>query len=178
VFTDYEEMLANADIDAVATLTPHERHAEQVLMALEHGKHVLIEKPMAATLEDALKICQAAESKGVHVFALRPTCFIPDSAAYTTGVKWGHRRGVSGSHNSFQHGAWVASRSAHRLQLVLSGRRRRDVQHDRLWTHHDDGCFGGCEVSGGDVLYLRLKESCATALPKANGCKSTFLTTT
>ncbi|HIM91138.1 MAG TPA: hypothetical protein EYM52_10485 [Dehalococcoidia bacterium] len=34
VFTDYEEMLANADIDAVATLTPHERHAEQVLMAV------------------------------------------------------------------------------------------------------------------------------------------------
>ncbi len=34
MFTDYEEMLANADIDAVATLTPHERHAEQVLMAV------------------------------------------------------------------------------------------------------------------------------------------------
>ena len=72
VFTDYEEMLANADIDAVATLIPHERHAEQVLMALEHGKHVLIEKPMAATLEDALKICEAAESKGLHVSCAPP----------------------------------------------------------------------------------------------------------
>ncbi len=89
VFTDYEEMLANADIDAVATLIPHERHAEQVLMALEHGKHVLIEKPMAATLEDALKICEAAESKGLHVLALRPTCFIPDSAGLCSWCQMG-----------------------------------------------------------------------------------------
>ena len=46
-------------------------------MALEHGKHVLIEKPMAATLEDALKICEAAESKGLHVSCAPPNMLHP-----------------------------------------------------------------------------------------------------
>jgi hypothetical protein len=46
VFTDYGETLANADINAVAIPTPHERHAEQALLTVGHGKHVYIEKPM------------------------------------------------------------------------------------------------------------------------------------
>ena len=53
VFTDYEDMLRNADIDAVAVLTPHALHAEQCLMALESGKHVLVEKPMAISVAQA-----------------------------------------------------------------------------------------------------------------------------
>ena len=77
VFTDYEQMLSNADIDAVAILTPHERHAEQVLLAVEHGKHVLIEKPMAGSLADAVAICEAAESKGLHVSCAPPNMLHP-----------------------------------------------------------------------------------------------------
>ncbi|MCH7802294.1 MAG: Gfo/Idh/MocA family oxidoreductase [Chloroflexi bacterium] len=77
VFTDYEEMLADADIDAVAILTPHEFHAEQVLLAVEHGKHVLIEKPMAGTLSDALAICEAAESRGIQVSCAPPNMLHP-----------------------------------------------------------------------------------------------------
>ncbi len=77
VFTDYEQMLSNADINAVAILTPHERHAEDVLLAIEHGKHVLIEKPMAGSLADAEAICEAAEAQGIQVSCAPPNMLHP-----------------------------------------------------------------------------------------------------
>ncbi|MDP6455702.1 MAG: Gfo/Idh/MocA family oxidoreductase [SAR202 cluster bacterium] len=77
VFTDYEQMLSNADINAVAILTPHERHAEEVLLAIEHGKHVLIEKPMAGSLADAEAICEAAEAQGIQVSCAPPNMLHP-----------------------------------------------------------------------------------------------------
>lgn len=60
-FTDYKEMLAKADIDAVVVAGPNALHAEQSIAALNAGKHVLVEKPMATTREDAKAMMQAAE---------------------------------------------------------------------------------------------------------------------
>ena len=77
MFTDYGEMLRHADIDAVAILTPHTGHAEQCLAALEYGKHVMIEKPLANTLADALKIRQLAESNGLIVSSAPPNMLHP-----------------------------------------------------------------------------------------------------
>ena len=56
VYTDYDEMLAGADIDAVAVVTPHSLHAGQCIAALEAGKHVMVEKPLANSLADAQQI--------------------------------------------------------------------------------------------------------------------------
>ena len=82
VYGDYEEMLSNTDIDAVAVLTPHDLHAEQVLKALEHGKHVLVEKPMASTLADAQKICDLADTKGLYVSCAPPNMLHPGSGIF------------------------------------------------------------------------------------------------
>jgi len=48
------------DIDAIVVTTPHHLHLKEVMMALESGKHVLVEKPMATTLEDADRMLAAA----------------------------------------------------------------------------------------------------------------------
>jgi len=61
VFTDWREMLENVELDAVVVSTPHNYHLEPTLAALEHGLHVLIEKPLATTIADARAILQAAE---------------------------------------------------------------------------------------------------------------------
>lgn len=56
VFTDYRELLACPEIDAVHVLTPNVKHCEISCAAMEAGKHVICEKPMAATYADALKM--------------------------------------------------------------------------------------------------------------------------
>lgn len=60
-YNDYRHMLAKADIDAVFVCTPPEYHFQAVMDALEWGKHVLCEKPLATTLEEASTIKKAYE---------------------------------------------------------------------------------------------------------------------
>ena len=48
--TDWRELAADPEIDAVVVGTPNSLHAEQAIACLEAGKHVLVEKPMATTL--------------------------------------------------------------------------------------------------------------------------------
>ena len=64
-YTDYREMLADPEIDAVAVATPDFTHKQPVLDACAAGKHVLVEKPMATSLEDAIEMNEAAEKAGV-----------------------------------------------------------------------------------------------------------------
>ncbi|MCI9226097.1 MAG: Gfo/Idh/MocA family oxidoreductase [Acutalibacter sp.] len=64
VYTDYHELLADPTIDAVHVLTPNIAHCEITVAALEAGKHVLCEKPMAATPEDAQKMLDARDRTG------------------------------------------------------------------------------------------------------------------
>src|SRR2546421_6241945 len=47
-----EALCANPDVEVVYVATPHEHHAAHVAMATSHGKHVLVEKPMAITLTE------------------------------------------------------------------------------------------------------------------------------
>ena len=64
VYTDYHELLADPTIDAVHVLTPNVAHCEITVAALEAGKHVLCEKPMAATPADAQKMLEARDRTG------------------------------------------------------------------------------------------------------------------
>lgn len=59
-YTDFRELLANPDIDAVSVVTMWDQHTAPTLAALEAGKHVFLEKPMASTLEDCQAIVDAA----------------------------------------------------------------------------------------------------------------------
>ncbi len=59
-FTDYREMLKQSDLDAVVVCGPNKLHAPQTLDALKAGLHVLCEKPMATTRQDAKKMIAAA----------------------------------------------------------------------------------------------------------------------
>jgi predicted dehydrogenase len=64
VYTDYKELLADASIDAVHVLTPNVSHSEITVAALMAGKHVLCEKPMAATTADAKAMLDARDKSG------------------------------------------------------------------------------------------------------------------
>ena len=68
---DWRELLSDASVDVVDVLTPNHLHAEMSIAALEAGKHVACEKPLAGTLEDAkamAKVARAAAKRGVKTF--------------------------------------------------------------------------------------------------------------
>jgi predicted dehydrogenase len=61
---DFGELLARADVDAVAIATPVDTHAPMGLAALRAAKHVLIEKPLASSVHDAERLVDAAREAG------------------------------------------------------------------------------------------------------------------
>jgi UDP-N-acetylglucosamine 3-dehydrogenase len=67
LYTDYNELLENRDIDAVSVVTMWDQHTEPTLAALAAGKHVFLEKPMAHTVADCRKICDAAATARGHL---------------------------------------------------------------------------------------------------------------
>lgn len=58
---DYREIIQDPEIDIVSICTPNNAHAEIAIEALKAGKHVICEKPIASSLEDAKKMAEAAE---------------------------------------------------------------------------------------------------------------------
>lgn len=60
-FRDFHKLLSNRDIDAVIIATPASLHAEMAEVALQAGKHVLVEKPMVTRLEDAERLFRAVQ---------------------------------------------------------------------------------------------------------------------
>ena len=73
-YSNYEEMLADGDIDAVCICTPSGFHAQNAICALNAGKHVVLEKPMAITYADTQKlidICKKTAKKLTVISQLR-----------------------------------------------------------------------------------------------------------
>ncbi|MDQ1910003.1 Gfo/Idh/MocA family oxidoreductase [Paenibacillus sp. GD4] len=64
VYTDYRELLQDGSIDVVHVCTPNDSHADISISALESGKHVMCEKPMAKTAADARRMVEAAKRTG------------------------------------------------------------------------------------------------------------------
>lgn len=65
--TDYRELLKLEDIDAVAITSPDHLHEEHAIAALEAGKHVYCEKPLAITVEGCDRIIETAKRTGKHL---------------------------------------------------------------------------------------------------------------
>src|SRR5215510_14827464 len=62
-----EELCADPAVEAIYVATPHQYHAQHATLAAQHGKHLLIEKPMALTLDECNTIMDAARRSGVHI---------------------------------------------------------------------------------------------------------------
>jgi predicted dehydrogenase len=75
--TSYADVLADPEVEAVAIATPVGTHYELARAALEVGKHVFVEKPLAASTEEALELAELAESRRLllmpgHTFLYSP----------------------------------------------------------------------------------------------------------
>jgi phthalate 4,5-cis-dihydrodiol dehydrogenase len=66
-YRTFEEICQSSEVDIVYIATPHELHAQHTLMALACGKHVIVEKPMALTVEDCDKMNNEADRLGLKI---------------------------------------------------------------------------------------------------------------
>ncbi len=78
-YVDYKELLKDAEIDVVHICTPNRSHSFITVDALEAGKHVMCEKPMAINSEEAKKMLDAAERTGKKLTIGYQSRFRPDS---------------------------------------------------------------------------------------------------
>lgn len=74
-FTSTTELLAQSDAEVIVVLTPSGSHAAVAIEAAQDKRHVIVEKPMALTLEDADAMIAAADANGVQLFVVKQNRF-------------------------------------------------------------------------------------------------------
>ncbi len=112
-FGSYEEAVADPRIDACYVCTPHHLHLEHALLAISHGKHVLVEKPIARTVSEAWRMIEAAASAGVVLMVAENARFLPVvrqcRQLIDDGLLGGLRLAQFQQEGPFRPGGWRAS---------------------------------------------------------------------
>lgn len=122
---DYREALKSPEIDIVIVAGPSQTHAEMALAALESGKHVLVEIPLALTLEDCEQIVATAERLGLKVGVVHPMRFRREHRALVERLQVGEERVLQIQSRLFLH----------RRENVGSTGLKRCWTDNLLWHH-------------------------------------------
>ena len=153
IHADIESLCADPNVDLVYIATPHQHHARHVRIAAAHGKHVLVEKPMAITLDECDAMIGATAAAGVHLIVghshsfdrpyLRARAIIESgqlgavrmiNAQYYTDFLYRPRRPEE--LDTVQGGGVIFSQAAHQIDVVrlLAGGKAVSVRaHTGAW---------------------------------------------
>ena len=101
---DWREAVARDDVDAVDICLPNSLHAEAALAAIRAGKHVMVEKPIATTLEDADAMVAAADERGTVLMTASNARYAPGIQAAAEAVRTGLIGDVTGVESWMAHG--------------------------------------------------------------------------
>ena len=117
IYTDYKELLKDENIDSVDICTPNYLHSIIAVDAFAAGKHVITEKPDAVSVEEAVRMNEAAEKAGKKLFVMRNNRFVECSKyakqfideggcgkIYCGRCGWQRRRGIPGK------GGWFTTK--------------------------------------------------------------------
>ena len=140
--TDFAAAMDDPEIDVVIIAGPSETHVDMSLAALEHGKHVLVEIPIAMNLEGAERVVETARERGLTLGVSHPMRYREDRHPVAARIRSGAER-VTHNHGRF---------FIHRMQNVGATGLQRTWTDNILWhhtTHLID--FGLWIVSGGDM---------------------------
>lgn len=86
-YENVTDLVTQQDLDAVFVLNSDEYHAEHTVLAVRHGKHVLVEKPMCLTLREAEEIVAARDAAGVQVMVAYMRRYAPAFIAALAEVR-------------------------------------------------------------------------------------------
>jgi phthalate 4,5-cis-dihydrodiol dehydrogenase len=116
-----EELCKDPNIDAVWISSPNRFHAEHTILAANHGKHIVVEKPMAVTLADAEKMVEAADRNGVKLLAGHTRAFTLPVRAMRKVIESG-TYGQLRALNIWSYSDWMLRpRTADELDLAQGG---------------------------------------------------------
>jgi UDP-N-acetylglucosamine 3-dehydrogenase len=103
-YTDYQELLKSGEVDAVSVCTPNYLHAPISIAALEAGLHVLCEKPMATSKEEAENMIAAAEKSGKKLMIAHNQRFVPSHQKARQLIASGDIGKIYSFRTAFGHG--------------------------------------------------------------------------
>ncbi len=103
-YTDYKQLLNEEDIDAVSVCLPNYLHAPVSIAALEAGCHVLCEKPMATSKEEAEEMIQAAEKNNRKLMIGHNQRFVPSHQKAKQLIESGELGKIYSFRTTFGHG--------------------------------------------------------------------------
>lgn len=106
IYESAEMLVQDPDVEAVWISTPNRFHAPMTILAAEHGKHVVVEKPMALNLEEASAMVEACEKNGVKLVAGHTQSFGPHIRLMRQIVRSGEI-GALCAVNTFAYTDWV-----------------------------------------------------------------------
>jgi phthalate 4,5-cis-dihydrodiol dehydrogenase len=116
-----EELCRDPEVEAVWVSSPNRFHAEHTMLAASHGKHVVVEKPMAISLEQAERMVEAAERHGVKLLAGHTRAFTLPIRAMRRVIESG-RYGKLRALNIWSYSDWMLRpRTADELDLLQGG---------------------------------------------------------
>ena len=115
----YEELVADPDVDIVYVSTPHPFHADNAILALEAGKHVLVEKPFTLNAAEAARVRDVAAERGLLAMEAMWTRYLPHMVRIRellAGGALGELRSVFADHTQR-----ISTDPAHRLNALELG---------------------------------------------------------
>src|SRR5207248_5652486 len=89
VFLDYRDMVASPNVDAVDICLPHHLHKDAIVAAAAAGKHILCEKPLCLTLEEAAAVTGAVATAGVTLMCAHNQLYLPAVGAARQMIREG-----------------------------------------------------------------------------------------
>ena len=128
LYGDYESLLLDPEIDAVYIPLPNSLHAEWTIRALEAGKHVLCEKPLAVTAEQGMTMVEAAQASGKLLMEAFMYRFHPQTVWALEQAQAGRIGNIKLVRSSFSFNILLPPRPRDiRLQAALAGGSLMDV---------------------------------------------------
>ncbi|WP_457101112.1 Gfo/Idh/MocA family protein [Microbacterium sp. P5_E9] len=115
----YEALVDDPDVDIVYVATPHPAHADNAILALEHGKHVLVEKPFTLNAAEAARVRDVAAANGLLAMEAMWTRYLPHMARIRELLAegaLGDVRAVTADHTQS-----ISTDPAHRLNALELG---------------------------------------------------------
>ncbi len=175
-FLNYESLLSIKDLDIVIICTPNGTHAELAIQALQAGRHVLVEKPMATSTQDALRMVATAKENDRHLYIVKQNrynppvqavkqlideqklgkinmvtlnCFWNRNDAYYTNSDWKGTKALDGGvlYTQFSHFIDILYYLFGEIENVTG--RMMNLGHEELTEIEDSGTFNFDLCNGG-----------------------------